>query len=46
LKYGYDHLGQVTNGWRYWADGGNMLGQTFNSTISAIARPPEQEVML
>lgn len=28
--FGYDRLGQVTNGWRYWADGSNVLGQTFN----------------
>jgi len=28
--YGYDFLGQATNGWRFWSDGSEVLGQTFN----------------
>jgi RHS repeat-associated protein len=29
-RFGYDQLGQVTNGWRFWSDGSEVLGQTFN----------------
>ena len=29
-NYGYDQLGQVTNGWRFLPNGSNVLGQTFN----------------
>ena len=34
--YGYDRLGQVTNGWRYWSDGNDVLGQTFNYAFDDI----------
>lgn len=35
-SYGYDHLGQLTNGWRYWSGGSNVLGQAFNYTFDDI----------
>jgi RHS repeat-associated protein len=35
-NYGYDSLGQVTNGWRFWADGSHVLGQTFNYSFDDI----------
>jgi RHS repeat-associated protein len=34
--FGYDRLGQVTNGWRYWSDGSDVLGQTFNYAFDDI----------
>jgi YD repeat-containing protein len=34
--YGYDQLGQLTNGWRYWAGGSNVLGQTFEYAFDDI----------
>ena len=36
LGYGYDGLGQVTNGWRYWPDGSRVLGQTFDYAFDDI----------
>ena len=35
-SFGYDQLGQVTNGWRYWGDGNEVLGQTFNYAFDDI----------
>ena len=29
-QFGYDLLGQATNGWRSWSDGSEVLGQRFN----------------
>ena len=34
--YGYDGLGQVTNGWRYWADNSEVSGQVFNYAFDDI----------
>ncbi len=34
--FGYDRLGQVTNGWRYWNDGSDVLGQTFSYAFDDI----------
>ena len=34
--YGYDQLGQVTNGWRFLPNGSNVLGQTFNYQFDEI----------
>jgi YD repeat-containing protein len=34
--YGYDSLGQVTNGWRYWRDGTIVAGQQFDYLFDTI----------
>jgi len=35
-SYGYDDLGQVTNGVRYWSDGGAVAGQQFDYAFDHI----------
>ena len=41
--YGYDSLGQVTNGWRYWRDGTIAAGQQFDYLFDTIGNRTQTE---
>src|SRR5208283_4718650 len=42
-QYGYDPLGQVTNGWKFFSDGTRVAGQTFDYLFDTIGNRQQSQ---